>query len=717
MRRLLSLLILLLLLLPAGCAAPPRHSGWKRADLRQLDPVDASGPEVDILAVYTRLARLSVEIRVDLLDLAPSDELRLQIRLTDHRNFAARPLVVSLPTRRDLPRSGRAARDPGARPRLARDYRLDTLIVRLDRARIGGRFRVDVFTFAGASASPADRALAIHSNGLPPGEAAPVLLAFWDAFPAATPAQALRRWDGAHTGPEGGRHGLKYLLQAADRHGLPIALLDLKNAAGLAALDHVGGTARLHDLQGRGLLILPDVATADPAGRSLNLSRRAAAGFGLAASPFVYAPAARGEPSRPLPGSRPQFVSLPDRAHLARSGGGRLIPLPAADEVEATEAGPAIPVRRALIEAALTPDPSDLVVLGGSLPNSTWGIPERVGPTLAWLAGHPWIRALDGRDLQTLPPSPAVLGPPISEPGSGETQGGLPPASAWFSALAAAPDDALTGLAWQSYLSLTARAAEPELRHLGAGYLGQLGGLLAAGAWARSPYRGEACSADLDLDGSPECILANDRFFAVIDPLAAGLTHLFYLDEAGPHQLIGPSSQFAVGLSDPSAWEPGGGVMADPSVLPGAFYEGPRDSPGYEPAIAPGAITLTQPAAGSIKAYRLSGTGLEVAYQAPGAVTTRIPLAVDPQAFYLGPTRYEGVLAPGSWSWGLSGGIRVEVRADAALAAQGFTASLPFMTYSEDPDLNYPAGHYYPFPLSVVEVSGKTVFHVWITVR
>ena len=67
--------------------------------------------------------------------------------------------------------------------------------------------------FFQAELTPADGLLCdisplIYSNSSLPTPAY-LLLAFWDTLPASTPIQLLRRWDGAHTGPYGQRHGLK----------------------------------------------------------------------------------------------------------------------------------------------------------------------------------------------------------------------------------------------------------------------------------------------------------------------------------------------------------------------------------------------------------------------------------------------------------------------------------------------------------------------------
>ncbi len=114
-----------------------------------------------------------------------------------------------------------------------------------------------------------------------------------------------------------------------------------------------------------------------------------------------------------------------------------------------------------------------------------------------------------------------------------------------------------------------------------------------------------------------------------------------------PHSLT-------VGLSDPSEWHPENGEAADPSVIPGAF----ADDTGYLDELLfnhhqlMGLSSPPRTAAGS-KRIDLPENGIQVLYQTHTPVSTRIPLALDPQAFYSGPTNYLAVLAPHSWTWSL----------------------------------------------------------------
>ena len=700
---------LLLLIMSACSSASPPNRPWVQADLRALGQNVTASPATDILAVYTRTTDLSVDIRVDLLDINPGDAYSLRIALWDDREFSKTPLTIDISATGAVQTSVIQAGKPAIWPRVVQDFQLDTVTVSLNRAFIGDRYQLDVSSYTTAPLALADEVDNVRSDGPPPRQYAPFLMAFWNVFPATTPTQALRDWDGAHAGPLGSRHGLKYLLAAAGQFGYPMALLDLKNPVSLAALDFMGNLAEINALQAGGLLLLPDVAFGEPATVALGLSNRAAAGFGLPSSQFVYAISPNplsGLKQVALAGYRAQFLPFADDTHLAKSDGRLLIPLPSSNAIQATQDGPSLEVRRAFIATALSPDPSDLVVLGGSLPQSTWGDPDMATPTFEWIAAHPWIQALSGPGILAFPCR--TLPVPVPDATSSQP---------WLKALQSAPENAASLSAWQTYLILTSYTPDPQLQALGRAYLGQVGELLAAADWARRPTTRADCSVDLNGDGLDECILANRQFLAILETDGARLTQFFYLDANGPHQLVGPSFQFAIGLSDPSEWHPENGEAADPNVIPGAFSDASDTWTAYTPTIQPDGISFTSPNGRLIKDYRLIANGIEVHFQGPGPLSTLIPLAVDPQRYYTGPVNYRATLAPHAWTWSLTGGSRVEVSSDATLSAEAFTAAIPFLSSSEDPNLDYPKGDYLPFPLSLVTIQSNGNFSVEITVK
>ncbi len=329
------------------------------------------------------------------------------------------------------------------------------------------------------------------------------------------------------------------------------------------------------------------------------------------------------------------------------------------------------------------------------------------GPTFAWIAAHPWIHPLTGEDLITFPVV-ALAVPDMT------TTSGVPP---FLPALLASQNNSLTDSAWQSYFMLTAPTSDEKLLVLHTDYLGQVGELLAAARWADHPSIQTDCNHDLNNDGQPECILSNLNYCAILNLTGARLTNFFYLDVTGPHQLVGPSSQFTVGLSDPSLWHPELGEAADPSVIPGAFSDDTNTWISYSSVITPEGITFTSQGGSRVKTYHLLDDGIEITYQVSGKVDTRIPLAVDPQAFAFGPTEYQSAPGTGEWIWGPVNGIQTEVHTEATFSIQSFTDSFPYLSQPEDPDRAYPAGHYLPFPLAVLNLQGSGNFTVRISVK
>jgi len=233
------------------------NTSWARADLRLLDPPDALLPAQDIIAAYTRTVikgkippfnnSLSmnldqeVQIRLDFLDLTIQNQFDIYLAF-DHQPGGVSEwpwgsdTQIAWDTLVLLPASGRIQawdiyhRDvKNLSIRAIRNPILDTVEIRLDARGLPGLnagYHVQIITTPSGKTEIVDQLAPFHSNDTPP-KPAQVLLAFWNSLPANTPAQALRRWDGAHTGPLGGRHGLYNLLRSAHSHKIPLALLDL----------------------------------------------------------------------------------------------------------------------------------------------------------------------------------------------------------------------------------------------------------------------------------------------------------------------------------------------------------------------------------------------------------------------------------------------------------------------------------------------------------
>jgi hypothetical protein len=242
--------------------------------------------------------------------------------------------------------------------------------------------------------------------------------------------------------------------------------------------------------------------------------------------------------------------------------------------------------------------------------------------------------------------------------------------------------------------------------------------LLEAARWAANPAPQTDCSGDPDLDGQAECLLASGRFFAVLDPHGGRLAALFSGSPGGPRQLVAPTTQFITGLGDPSSWDPAAGEGAEPAGVHGAFADSPPPWPVYQPSQTADGITFTSPDAGLEKTFTLTETGLRVRYRTAGeAARVQIPLALDPWTrFSRGwGERYRIESGPGR-ALVRAGSLAVQVTTTGSLNVNAFSDSRAQLRLAEDPNFPYPAGHFLPFPLALVEIQSAGDFEVEIRV-
>jgi hypothetical protein len=559
-----------------GSAPKPGQRAWARA-LRALDPADTATPAYDITAVYLHQDNGDMQIRIDLLDFQSPGELSLDIRIGDESAPKATPLEFHIPSESDT-------------ARISFGPRLDTVIVEIPVSSLPSRPRVDVST-------PDDSITGLSLDGPVPKDTAPLLLVFYNTFAGRFPAEALRSWDGAHTGPRGERHGLKYLLDAVDGYKVPVALLDLKEPTNLSTLDAMGVLPQVEALENEELLFLPE------------------------------------EGKNEL-----QFTHLEDPTHLYKPFFSKTTYLPIVSETERTQPtpdGPSLEVRRALLETALNADRKDLLILGGSLQNSTWGSPDMVGITMAYFASRPYIHVLNAEDLSKFPTKAdnAIL--PQSEE----------------------PIDIQT-MQVQSALSL-------------------------AQAWAQDSSSAIMTQCQSDF---PDCVLVNDSYLAIFDFRSGSLAYLFTRDQADLHQLIGPSWQVAPGID----------------IYPAAF----TDDKNYTHALNDNRLIFTSTDGKRTKTFTLTDSALEVRYQTEDPVVVEIPLLVDPDVRFTPgwANRYMQQNTPGGVAWGLEDGPMVNIHFKGEITLRAFNELLDLLATPEDPDFEYPPGHYVPFPMAVTEV-------------
>jgi hypothetical protein len=629
-----------------GISQPARP--WATA-LRALDPADALTPAHDLTAIYLGEQNDTFQIRIDLLYFRNPKDLSLDIRIEDVSAPEANPLDIHIPIEDNT-------------ARITLDPLLATVIIEIPFSEIPTYPRVDVST-------PEDQITGLTLDGPASTQSAPLLLTFYDTFAGRFPAEALRSWDGAHTGPRGERHGLKHLLDAAEEYQVPIVLLDLKEPENLSALDAMGVLPQIKSLENQGLFILPEneafLEAASSPLESADRAQNSGKDFGIPVSPLSYNASTTGF----------QFAFLEDTNHLYRPLFSNSTYLPIATETsvnQPTPDGPSLEARRALLETALNNDEKDILVLGGNLQNTTWGSPDMVGKTLAYFASRPYIKILTEDDLTGFPTkldTPDILPYPS--------------------------DEGFENLKTH-YQNLT----RPVLEF--------------AENWDGTPISN--CDSDIDNDENLECVFSNENYLAILDPQGARLTYLFTVRRNGipPYvQLIGPSWQVAVGLSDSSTWDLSAGEAADPGAYPGAFADVDDPFKLYEPAIDGNSIIFTSLDGSRTKTFRLTESGIEVEYQTQEPVTTQISLLVDPETRFMPgwAGKYVQENTSGGVAWGLEDGPMVKIEYVALRQAQGditlsaFNDSLSLLSTPEDPDFDYPPGHYIPFPMAIAEIN------------
>ncbi|MFM8321434.1 MAG: hypothetical protein ACKOC5_11010, partial [Chloroflexota bacterium] len=485
--RLFLALSIILLALLSGCAAPVEPArpaalpAWTAQNLLGVEPPQAAvEPALDLLAVYSRRAGRQLDLRVDLLDLTTAPELDLWIALDTLPGGAPAPAapvdasspplelhaapldafaglawdaLLYIPAAGELQALDPAGRRiPNAALRVLRDAAQDSIELRaaLPGLPLTGDYRLQALTTRPGQRQVQDRSQVYRLGGSPPARARAALV-FWNVYPAYTPAAALRRWSGAHTGPQGGSHGLAHLLRAARQAHAPLVLLDLARPETLSALDYAGQLDLLGALADEGLYV-PDSPPPAPGGPSS---------------------------SDPL---RLQAADIAAAFGLRRLPGAWTAQLPAFPTQQVSTAGLELDERRRLAAAAalsqgLPAARAPVTLLGGSLPNSSWGIPGPAQAAFDYINNHPWIELLDPAGLARLDET-TVFSPNAPGGPSLAVQPAFSPADqqALQPALQQAPPNELRQAAWQAYRGLSNPISQPAeaLPALRAVYAGQV---------------------------------------------------------------------------------------------------------------------------------------------------------------------------------------------------------------------------------------------------
>jgi hypothetical protein len=701
---------------------------WQAADLRSLQPpsTDQTGYPV---AAYARRRAWGTEIRVDLDRALPDQPFTLNLEMnvslaspaTLQTNTECGPAnqwkkSFVLTSTAAVPTQAAAM---SAQPILLQDADLGILVIRIPRVypRTAACTLWFQVTVSAAPGSPGASIGPFALDGTSPGQAR-VYFAFQDVLPSATPAQTLRRWSGAHTGPFGQRHGLRSLLEVSQAYQIPLFLLDLRKPESLAGLDAVGGWSLVAN---NPLLTLPALAYSDPAAalEAQEQVQATSAAFGLPASDFYFG-------NHPPASARTIFTSSIPTGHIQQLNEVKLLPLPSPESASLfapTRTGIGTDLQQALIQAALHGDPGEAIALGGRLPESGWGDQIAAQAGFAWLRSRPWVQILGPEELASLPvisagenalvessDPVAMLPAPVNS--QQQPYPGFASLRAYqnhlLAELRAAPASKLRTAAWQAYLHLTTPEPDQKLQSLLGNDLAVVAHLLAANRWAQQPGAQDACQQDIDADGLEECILSNQRYFFILEPDGGRIAFGARLVSGEAQQIIGPLSQFGPGLSDPSTWKPETGPAGDPSEIPGAFVDAAAPFQMYQVSVSNDTVTFDGTDKAIHKSYTLTTRSITANIQADQPYNTAILLTLSPELrtspgwhdlffFHTGASK---------WGWNQFNVPGLTLTASAPLQSLYSSLDSRVALHSlESPDLAYPEGHYLPYPLVKLTLS------------
>ncbi len=696
---------------------PADSTQWLPGQVRGFDlPEDAALPALDIIAIYDRMTQNGFEIRVDLLEGAGADsEITLLIDQMPGQALAKLPNGVDSQgwDQAFTTRLTGEANDQQKEQACSIQWRIDAAAEMFTLqysclTAVPRRYQV-LITPPGA-ANPADLSPEI-STALTEPHRTKILFAFWDTLPAATPAQNLRRWDGAHTGAFGQRHGLKHLLQAATESNIHLFLLDFLKPESIRGAARVNALNTLTQLARQGYITLVAGEESPPTAAQIALERsnQAAKNLELSVPQVGFAALPYSQLSETAYSH--VFADLPDRRHLYQIQNHTLIPLPASVYAQTDQTkilnreGLTRAAKVNLVRAAINPENAEIIIWGGSLPESPWADNATASAAFSWLASHPWVQTLDlnalknQQALQILPNTEFPCADLLCTPQSGPSllnalnNSLYPPTETEVvERMLQIADEDLRDLAYEAYLNIMQPTRDPALLQQQAIDFGKIGYLLSAADWLQNPQKIAACTADVNWDNQPECILADSSWFTIIEPQGARLVFAMQ-NLKSPIILISPPEYQSgwMQLNELNRQQPGLGISQGEAVR-------------FTPVVNQMGIDFSN--ADQQIRFQLAAGEIEIQAQNFTAGQMIIPLSlIEPAA---GSIKLQPACSHQDLAWQcLQHRVSLQMAPPETVQITSADDSTPWMNSPEDPDRAYPPGHYLPYPFNRVNLTLK----------
>ncbi len=409
----------------AACVPEPFPEGFHANNLLGIDPRDAHTASMDLLAVFSYRTEDAIHFRIDFLDIGRDQQPGLtvlidsfpgsRVKVPDAFEFEDQWEVI-LRIQPDQAPQINTGMDVAIDPTqisVLYDPGLDFITLRapIELVDPPGPFEIALVSHAPGDDQPVDVLGPIRSDS-PTPMPLPILFVFWDVFPSATPAQAMRSWDGAHNGPAGERFGLRHLLKAVQTHPIPIVLSDLDQPGSLEGLYLLGAQAWIKALESQGLLMRSAFLPA-------SLCQEAAR---MRWPTWLATFLPEYEKGSGSPSSKVMTCvddEAPSLAYLLVAGfpsysfriadnrtdpfqtrfthqEPRVIPLPAGDLSESLgyDGGPSLALRQEWARALNDKAEDEVFLINANFQNSFWGDPHSAMDTFHWIENHPWLQPI-----------------------------------------------------------------------------------------------------------------------------------------------------------------------------------------------------------------------------------------------------------------------------------------------------------------------------------
>lgn len=736
------ILLLFLPLLLAGCQPPDysiihtNYQQWNYADLLVLDPIDTSEPRQDTIALYTRIIEHSFQLRIDFLDLSWPSIQDIYVPIDTNSGglnnyiskFGEIPLnllwdyMIIIPAVGDINVIDKNYLPlQGMELLVSRDNHKDYVTISFNQKALPIEWnfaKLQVLITSKNKNSVIDEINPVAIDSPPPPKAN-VLFLFWNTFSSNTPAQTLRSWDGAHSGPGRSRHGLKYLIEASEKTDTPVFISDLLNPESLSALDYIQVLPWITTLAQRKLINLVNIDSTQHLPPSLIFSPSELPNSeSYMSNEFDFRYYGY---SKYFNNIIEEVLLDNDYAHYNEIQ--NQCPFSTVYEAyDGNATSSSIKCKSLLVETALSGSPNPFI-LGGDFATSLLGDPSISKMFFEFVQSQPWIQVLTAADLHIFSPnlhSTIFRQTYISSYSSKETNiitSTMPSRifSDIYNDILKSPKNHLTGFANHIFLSML-NSNTPSSLALVSNYVGQIDQVLEAAKWAESPTVINDCEMDIDRDSEKECILANTNLFLIIEKNGGYIPFAFYIEAVEPHQIIGPSWESILGISDPSTWEPSMGVRSDPGQLLGALEDPLPSWNSYNAINQANYVELFSNDMIMRKTISISERNIRIMIQNTDGENSlmSVPIALDPWIRFT-PTwreRYYMIPVPDGFIWGIKDDISVEIKSTPNISIHSFNESQSEMTNPENPNYEYSTGYYLPYPFALVEIHSSENYSI-----